>query len=130
LALIYPCLGSSFDTASCQQHVHAPLLTLEEMHYYLKEYAPNESDWKDTRLAPLNAQDFSDMPRSFVAVAEYDPLSDDGRIFVDKLKQANIAAEFYLGKGLLHGSLRLVRDCPVVQDLYQHMLSSLKQMFK
>lgn len=130
LALIYPCLGSSFDTASCQQHAHAPLLTLEEMHYYLKEYAPNASDWKDTRLAPLNAQDFSDMPRSFVAVAEYDPLSDDGRIFVDKLKQAHIAAEFYLGKGLLHGSLRLVRDCPVVQDLYQHMLSSLKQMFK
>ena len=106
------------------------VIALEEMHYYLKEYAPNANDWKDTRLAPLSAQDFSDMPRSFVAVAEYDPLSDDGRIFVDKLKQANIAAEFYLGKGLLHGSLRLVRDCLVVQDLYQHMLNSLKQMFK
>jgi len=100
------------------------------MHYYLSEYALNASDWQDTRLTPLLAEDLSDMPRSFVAVAEYDPLSDDGRIFVDKLKQANIAAEFYLGKGLLHGSLRLVRDCPVVQDLYQQMLSSLKQMFK
>ncbi|MBK0063621.1 MULTISPECIES: alpha/beta hydrolase [unclassified Acinetobacter] len=129
MALIYPCLSSSFDTAACQQHAEAPLLTLNDMQYYLKEYAPNKSDWQDLRLSPLMAQDFSDMPSSFVAVAEYDPLCDDGRIFVEKLKQANIVAEFYLGKGLLHGSLRLVRDCPVVQDLYQHMLSSIKQMF-
>ena len=98
------------------------------MRYYLTAYAPNENDWQDLRLSPLFAQDFSGMPASFIAVAEYDPLSDDGRIFADSLKQANIETEFYLGKGLLHGSLRLVRDCPVVQDLYQQMLSSIKQM--
>lgn len=129
LAMIYPCLSSGFDTASCQQQADAPLLSLADMHDYLQAYAPNTSDWQDLRLSPLLAQDFSNMPRSFIAVAEYDPLSDDGRIFAEKLKQANIATEFYLGKGLLHGSLRLVRDCPVVQDLYQRMLSSLKPMF-
>ncbi|MGP4883074.1 alpha/beta hydrolase fold domain-containing protein, partial [Klebsiella pneumoniae] len=59
-------------------------------HFYLKEYAPNSQDWQDLRLAPLLATDFSDMPTSFVAVAEYDPLSDDGYLFTQKLEQAGI----------------------------------------
>lgn len=37
--------------------------------------------------------------------------------------------EFHLGKGLLHGSLRLMRDCPEVQQLYQNMLSAIRRMF-
>ncbi|RKL54119.1 alpha/beta hydrolase fold domain-containing protein, partial [Acinetobacter baumannii] len=78
---------------------------------------PDSQDWQDLRLAPLLATDFSDMPTSFVAVAEYDPLSDDGYFLTQKLEQAGIPNEFHLGKGLLHGSLRLMRDCPEVQQL-------------
>ena len=72
--MVYPCLTTALDTPAAQQHAHAPLLTTEDMHFYLKEYAPNSQDWRDLRLAPLLATDFSDMPTSFVAVAEYDPL--------------------------------------------------------
>ena len=129
LAVVYPALGSSFDTLSCRQHAHAPLLSVDDMQFYLKAYAPDPQDLKDERLAPLLAADMSDMPTSFIAVAEYDPLSDDGRLFAEKLQQAQIKVELYVGKGLLHGSLRLVRDCPVVQDLYQHLLNALKRMF-
>lgn len=128
LALVYPCLTTAFDTPSAQKHAHAPLLTTEDMHFYLKEYAPDSQDWQDLRLAPLLATDFSDMPTSFVAVAEYDPLSDDGYLFTQKLEQAGIPNEFHLGKGLLHGSLRLMRDCPEVQHLYQNMLSAIRRM--
>lgn len=129
LALVYPCLTTALDTPAAQKHAHAPLLTTEDMHFYLKEYAPNSQDWQDLRLAPLLATDFSDMPTSFVAVAEYDPLSDDGYFFTQKLEQAGIPSEFHLGKGLLHGSLRLMRDCPEVQQLYQNMLSAIRRMF-
>ncbi len=128
LALVYPCLTTAFDTPSAQKHAHAPLLTTEDMHFYLKEYAPDSQDWQDLRLAPLLATDFSDMPTSFVAVAEYDPLSDDGYLFTQKLEQAGIPNEFHLGKGLLHGSLRLMRECPEVQHLYQNMLSAIRRM--
>ena len=51
LALVYPCLTTAFDTPSAQKHAHAPLLTTEDMHFYLKEYAPNSQDWQDLRLA-------------------------------------------------------------------------------
>lgn len=129
LAVVYPCLSTTFDAASAQKHAYAPLLTTEDMHFYLKEYAPNPENWQDLRLAPLSSPDFSDMPATFVAVAEYDPLSDEGKFFTEKLKQAGISTEFYVGKGLLHGSLRLMRDCPEVQQLYQNMLSAIRRMF-
>lgn len=48
--------------------------------------------------------------------------------FTQKLEQAGIPNEFHLGKGLLHGSLRLMRDCPEVQHLYQNMLSAIHRM--
>ena len=44
------------------------------------------------------------------------------------MEQAGIPNEFHLGKGLLHGSLRLMRDCPEVQHLYQNMLSAIRRM--
>ncbi|WP_428995980.1 alpha/beta hydrolase fold domain-containing protein [Paraburkholderia ferrariae] len=45
------------------------------------------------------------MPPAFVAVAEFDPLRDDGNFYVERLHAAGVAAQFHLGRGLLHGCM-------------------------
>ena len=128
LALIYPVLTTQFDLPAYTQHAHAPLLTRVDCEYYLHEYAPDRAQWKDLRLAPLLADDFSDMPESFIGVAEFDPVADDGRYFAAALSQAGISNHFYVAQGVLHGGLRLMRDCPEVQQLYQQLLSAIQHM--
>lgn len=128
LVMIYPMLSTRFDLPAYRLHANAPLLTRTDCEYYLREYAPDESQWSDLRLAPLLANDFSDMPDTFIAVAEFDPVADDGKYFAEKLAQAGIAQQFYVAQGMLHGGLRLMRDCPEVQQLYQHMLKAIQQM--
>lgn len=130
LVMIYPMLTTRFDLPAYNVHAEAPLLTRADCEYYLREYAPDDSQWDDLRLAPLLANDFSDMPESFIAVAEFDPVSDDGKYFAEKLTQAGIENHFHVAKGVLHGGLRLMRDCPEVQKLYQDMLKSIKQMIE
>lgn len=128
LALIYPVLTTQLDLPAYEIHAEAPLLSRADCEYYLREYAPDTSQWNDLRLAPLLANDFSDMPESFVAVAEFDPVADDGKYFTEKLAQVGVITEFHVAKGILHGSLRLMRDCPEVQQLYQHMLKAIQRM--
>ncbi|OTG86730.1 lipase [Acinetobacter sp. ANC 4558] len=128
LAVIYPLLTTKFDLPAYEIHAKAPLLSREDCDYYLREYAPDISTWEDTRLAPLLAKDFSNMPESFIAVAEYDPLSDDGKIFSEKLTQAGIENRLHVAKGVLHSGLRLMRDCPEVQQMYQELIKAIQQM--
>jgi len=128
LAIIYPLLTTKLDLPAYTTHAEAPLMSTVDVEYYLREYAPDQSQWDDLRLAPLLAQDFSDMPESFIAVAEFDPLADDGKYFAEKLTQAGIVNQFHVTKGLLHGGLRLMRDCPEVQHLYQRMLKAMQAM--
>ena len=128
LVMVYPMLSTRFDLPAYRLHANAPLLTRADCEYYLREYAPDESQWNDLRLAPLLADDFSDMPETFIAVAEFDPVADDGKYFAEKLAQAGITQQFYVAQGMLHGGLRLMRDCPEVQQLYQHMLKAIQQM--
>ncbi|OTG81051.1 alpha/beta hydrolase [Acinetobacter sp. ANC 4648] len=130
LVVIYPMLTTRFDLPAYKLHAHAPLLTAADGEYYLREYAPDASQWNDLRLAPLLAHDFSDMPESFIAIAEFDPLSDDGKYFSEKLTQAGIENRFYVAKGMLHGGLRLMRDCPEVRHLYQQMLEAIQKMIE
>lgn len=128
LVIIYPMLTTHFDLPAYTLHAQAPLLTRADCEYYLREYAPDDSQWNDLRLAPLLAGDFSDMPKSFIAVAEFDPVSDDGKYFAEKLTQAGIENHFHMAKGVLHGGLRLMRDCPEVHILYQKILKTIKQV--
>ena len=128
LVMVYPMLSTRFDLPAYRLHANAPLLTRADCEYYLREYAPDDSQWNDLRLAPLLADDFSDMPETFIAVAEFDPVADDGKYFAEKLAQAGITQQLYVAQGMLHGGLRLMRDCPEVQQLYQHMLKAIQQM--
>ncbi|MCR3853080.1 acylcarnitine hydrolase, partial [Pseudomonas aeruginosa] len=55
---------------------------------------------------PLEAADFTGLPPAFVAVAEFDPLRDDGERYGAALRAAGGEAGFYPGSGLVHGCLR------------------------
>ena len=46
------------------------------------------------------------MPSAFIAVAEYDPLRDDGLRYAQRLQASGVAVECHVGRGLLHGCLR------------------------
>ncbi|MGV8651089.1 putative sulfate exporter family transporter, partial [Pseudomonas aeruginosa] len=56
-------------------------------------------------VARLNSM-VTGLPPAFVAVAEFDPLRDDGERYGAALRAAGGEAGFYPGSGLVHGCLR------------------------
>jgi acetyl esterase len=127
-ALIYPVLGTDQSLPSWRDNADAPLLSAADTEYYLKVYAPDLATHEDPRLAPLAASSLAGLPPAFVAIAEFDPLRDDGQCYVERLRAAGVAAQLHFGHGLLHGCMRALGKCPETTRLYEAFVEAIAAM--
>lgn len=107
--LIYPGLGGDHSVGSYVRHAEAPMLATRDILFYEKVRLGSAS-WDDyagdARYAPLWESDFSALPSTVVFGAECDPLCDDGDVYCQKLRDADVSAQWIKEKGLVHGYLR------------------------
>lgn len=111
-ALVYPALGN-LDTPSRTTCADAPLMTSAAVDDYLAAYLSRPADWRDPLALPLLAADLGGLPPAFIAVAQFDPLRDDGALYRDRLREAGVAVDYFPGAGLVHGCLRARRVAEV-----------------
>ncbi|PYY72433.1 esterase [Pseudomonas jessenii] len=105
-ALVYPVLSARSDFASMREHAYAPMLTTLGLMASLSGYVPDEPRQRDPRALPLELNTATGMAPAFIAMAQLDPLLDQGRAYVHLLKEASVPVELYVGGGLVHASLR------------------------
>ena len=123
--LIYPGLGGPADLPSRRDCRDAPLLSSADTESYLALYLQGAG--QPTAYAmPLLAKDFSGLPKALIAVAQFDPLRDDGMLYAERLQGAGGRAVLYPGKGLVHGCLRAFGQVPEVDRLYDYLLHYLR----
>ncbi|WP_448653318.1 alpha/beta hydrolase [Pseudomonas fluorescens] len=123
--LIYPGLGGPADLPSRRDCMDAPLLSSADTDCYLALYLLGAG--KPSAYAmPLLAEDFSGLPKALIAVAQFDPLRDDGMLYAERLQAAGVEAVLYPGKGLVHGCLRARGQAPEVDQLYDYLLAYLR----
>ena len=104
--LIYPSLGTNLDSKSFIIHSNAPLLSTKDMLYYKKIRCENDVPEDDATFAPLNDEDFSNLPPTIVFTAACDPLVDDGEKYCEKITNSGGLAKWINEAGLVHGYLR------------------------
>jgi acetyl esterase len=104
--LFYPPVDFTFTSESFIANANAPMLTTANMIEAVEAYVPNLRDRKNPFAAPLQAADFSRLPSAFIAVAEHDPLHDDGVEYARRLTAAGVPTTVHTGRGLVHGYLR------------------------
>ena len=124
--LIYPALGSSTDLPSFIEHANAPLLSAAEMESYEALYRGDNTDDDDPELAPLQAQDFADLPPAFVVTADVDPLRDEGMVFVENLREHGVTARWRNEPQLIHGFLRARHSCKIARDSFSEIVNAAK----
>lgn len=124
-ALLYPGLGGGAELASRRQCADAPLLSSADLDCYLALYLSDQSQLRNPYALPLAASDFGRLPAAFIAVAEFDPLRDDGHCYRDALSAAGVPVDFHPGLGLVHGCLRARGLAAEVDLLYAQLLAAL-----
>src|SRR6185503_18727560 len=101
--LIYPVCDLSKKYESYRLFGEGFFLTERNMDWYRTNYLPDEQSGRDPRASPLLADDLSGMPPTYVLVAGFDALRDEGLAYARRLEDAGVDVELAFHPGLFHG---------------------------
>jgi acetyl esterase len=101
--LIYPVTALSYDSPSYEEFKEGFGLDRDLMIWFGDYYIRNEEDAKNVLVAPILAEDLSNLPPAYVLTAEYDVLRDEGEAYAERLMEAGVYVETSREEGLIHG---------------------------
>ncbi|MGF6811918.1 acetyl esterase [Paraburkholderia sp. Clong3] len=131
IALVYPMLGTEPQLPARDTESDAPMLTLADVLKFRDAYwgkgeeadpAPGPA-W----TIPLAATRFDGLPPTLAIGAEHDPLRDDAREFVERIREAGGDARLLVGTGLVHGCWRALETSPGVQAMHRAVCEFLRE---
>ncbi|AMU08314.1 MULTISPECIES: alpha/beta hydrolase [Burkholderia] len=126
IALVYPMLGFEPQSPARETEAHAPMLTLDDVHRYRALYWNGDLSavlLNDDPLlrasVPLEATRFDGLPPVLAIGAEHDPLRDDARVYVERIRAAGGVAHGWMGEGLVHGCWRALGTSPQAARMHR-----------
>lgn len=100
--LFYPGVATLYGTNARHQFTHAPMFSSRNLDRVYKLYF-NDTETTDAIAAPLDDKDFSSLPPTYIETAEYDPLTEDGLLYHQKLMKFKVDSTLIETKGTPHG---------------------------
>jgi acetyl esterase len=96
-------LDFDYERASFSDNAEGCFLTLGLCRWIEDQYFANPTD-RSLPLASLNqVVDLSGLPPTIVLTAEHDPVRDQGRVFVQRLRDAGVEVRHTEYPGMIHG---------------------------
>ncbi|HKP42213.1 alpha/beta hydrolase [Mycobacterium sp.] len=119
--LIYPVVDFNFKTDSYQRNGEGYVLTKGAAQWFWAHYLGAQDLTKNPYACPAHADSLAGLPPAYVAVAEYDPLHDEGQAYANRLHEAGVAVTLRQFDGMLHGFFWSMAAIPstvsIVDDL-------------
>lgn len=104
--LLYPITDSDLETSSYKRLDTGYILTRKKLEWYLSQYLGVLENKDQPYAFPMNMEDLTQLPKTLILTAEFDPLVDDGFKYSNKLKQAGNECEYLCFSGMIHGFLK------------------------
>jgi acetyl esterase len=123
LGLIYPNSELTLTLASAASPVHNPLpLMLEDLRFMVDNLG---TTGREKEFSPLHPPGTANWPPTFVAVAEWDVLADEGRKFAANLAAQGIDVALLEAAGVSHGYMADRSTLPSASRATSMMLAML-----
>jgi acetyl esterase/lipase len=101
--LIYPVLDRRMTTESMKKYLDTPVWDSVRNEMFWKEYLKNNEAGPLKYASPMEAESLKGFPKTYIEVAEFDCLHDEGRDFAERLKLEDVVTDYYEMKGTCHG---------------------------
>jgi acetyl esterase len=108
-SLYYPVTDAFQSTASYRDFADGPHLTAKAMAWFWDAYLPDTARRNEIFASPIRAgvDDLAGLPETFVVVAEFDVLRDEGEAYARKLIAAGVRCTSVRYNGTIHDFMML-----------------------
>lgn len=110
--LIYPACDLATEYPSYEENADGYFLTRDDTREAIARYTEGTADRTDPRISPLYTPDLGGLAPAVVAVAEYDPIRDDGVAYAKTLEKAGTPVILRRLDGLIHGFIGFTAASP------------------
>jgi acetyl esterase/lipase len=114
--LLCPILDIQPKNAARQDLGDASWHELEMLKRDVELYVPAGCDLGDLRLSPLRAEEFAGLPPAFIHTAQFDPFSEEGEAYAQRLGGFGVPVHGRCHAGMIHDFYRLPREIPYAQE--------------
>ena len=128
-ALFYPSVQLGLKTDSLLAYSANTLLSWDLMHWFETNARGGELRQRWHR-EPLHAPDHRGVAPAWIGLAECDPLTDEGKLYAQKLQQAGVPTELTVWPGVIHDFINLGRFIPEAEQAHQQLAAALKRAYQ
>ncbi len=101
--LVYPVTDRRMATDSMKKYVDTPVFDAKLSKMMWEAYLGHRQPERIEYASPLEATSFARFPPTYIEVAQFDALRDDGALLYQKLREQRIQTELHEVKGACHG---------------------------
>lgn len=128
--LVYPAVDMTrLDRDSHRENANGPVIAVAGMPKVNAMYCPDVAAQAQPGVSPMLASSHADLPSAFVAVAQFDPLRDEGLAYAQALQAAAVSVELDRGDTLIHGYLRAKAYSLAVRQRFDRMCHWLQTQY-
>lgn len=121
--LIYPAVDATGATPSRARFTRGVPLTPGLIAWFVRHYARSPDDLRLPLFAPLRADSLAASPPTYLLAAGFDPLVDEGRLYVERLRAEGVRATYDLRPALAHGFVNLAGVVPDARRALVHAVA-------
>ena len=106
------------------------MLTRDLMKWFWNHFIEDQSQANDPYVAPLRAENLSDLPPALIVTAEYDPLRDEGQAYGKRLQEAGVKVTLSRYPGMTHAFIRMTSRLDQANEALDEIADTLRGVLK
>lgn len=126
--LIYPILDKNMSSESMKKYTDTPIWDSKCTELFWKMYLENQETEQVKYASIMDTDSLAFFPKTYVEVAEFDCLHDEGVAFAERLQSENIPVELHETKGGCHG-YEAALNSKIVKDSVDRRIKWLRSIF-
>ncbi len=127
--LIYPVTDARQKTESIKHFFDTPLWNSKQTEKMWKLYLKDGMGDNRAYASPMEAASLENMPATYLEVAEFDCLRDEGIAFAEALLKSGVQVELNETKGTVHG-FEIAEKSDLTRQIVANRIRALKNAFK
>ncbi len=127
--LIYPAVDLGCEHPSHTRLGTGYLLTRDGIEHCVNSYLSTPGEIDDPRASPLRADSLAGLPPALVQTAGFDPLSDEGAAYAERLRAEGGTATHTRYDGMIHGFVRMGAVVDVAGEALAEGSHALRSVF-